>query len=89
MNQYIDYPRLREDLKAYGVFSLAQADAAESEEDGDDGMAAIDTAIAIPIANTLLDSYLTCNVVAGLIDSTGEKDVPQKRCRRIIAFQDI
>ena len=90
LNQYVDYPRLREDLKAYVVSSLTQAAAEESGVDGDDGMAALGTAIAIPIANTLIDSYLTSNVVAGLIDSTSETDMPQKKmASNPIPFPDI
>lgn len=89
-NQYVDYPQLRDDLKAYVVSSLTQAIAAESDGVDDDGMAALGTAIAIPIANSLIDSYLTSNVVAGLIDSTASSDVIAKKSQsNPMLFPDI
>ena len=70
LNQYVDYPQLRDDLKAYVVSSLRQAAADASSGDADDGFAALGTALVIPIANTLIDSYLTSEVVEGLIESS-------------------
>ena len=69
-NQYVDYPQVREDLKAYVVTSLTQAATEESLDDADEGLAALGTALVIPIANTLIDSYLTSEVVKGLIESS-------------------
>ena len=70
LNQYVDYPQLRDDLKAYVVSSLRQAASDPSSGVGDDGLAALGTALVIPIANTLIDSYLTPEVVEGLIESS-------------------
>ena len=75
-NQYVDYPQLREDLKAYVVTSLTQAATEESLDDAEEGLAALGTALVIPIANTLIDSYLTSEVVKGLIESS-EGDAPR------------
>ena len=75
-NQYVDYPQLREDLKAYVVTSLTQAATEESLDDVEEGLAALGTALVIPIANTLIDSYLTSEVVKGLIESS-EGDAPR------------
>ena len=72
------------------VLSLTQAVAAESDGVDDDGMAALGTAIAIPIANSLIDSYLTSNVIAGLIDSNDGSDVIAKKSQsNPILFPDI
>ncbi|RPF83411.1 MAG: DUF2939 domain-containing protein [Synechococcus sp. TMED20] len=75
-NQYVDYPQLREDLKAYVVTSLTQAATEESLDDAEEGLAALGTALVIPIANTLIDSYLTSEVVKGLIEAS-EGDLPR------------
>ena len=75
-NQYVDYPQLREDLKAYVVTSLTQAATEVSLDDAEEGLAALGTALVIPIANTLIDSYLTSEVVKGLIESS-DGDAPR------------
>ena len=75
-NQYVDYPQLREDLKAYVVTSLTQAATEESLDDAEEGLAALGTALVIPIANTLIDSYLTSEIVKGLIESS-DGDAPR------------
>ena len=89
-NQYVDYPQLREDLKAYVVTSLTQAATEESMDDGGGELAALGTALVIPIANTLIDSYLTSEVVKGLIESSeGDPPRAQKTSANPFTVPDI
>ena len=89
-NQYVDYPQVREDLKAYVVTSLTQAATEESLDDPDGGLAALGTALVIPIANTLIDSYLTPEVVKGLVESSSSgAPKPQNTSANPFSVPDI
>ncbi|AII43730.1 hypothetical protein KR100_10200 [Synechococcus sp. KORDI-100] len=89
-NQYVDYPQVREDLKAYVITRLTEAATEESLDDPDGGLAALGTALVIPIANTLIDSYLTAEVVKGLIESSSSgAPKPQKTSANPFSVPDI